>query len=191
MVAGNDGQGLGTAQVLVVCALLVAVGGSLAYGVPALMNRRHATGAIDMLGKIAREASRNYVKPHADPTTGNRAPCQFPQGKVRSTLAQSCCDESVRVPGTSLCDPAKIEWNRTLWQRLGRFKLRDPHPFIYEYEASGTFGDAKFTVSAYADLDCDGIISTYRFVGTGDPNAKKDDCVLRTTPVFMQDNAGE
>lgn len=184
-------QGLTLHQTLLICGLLVALGGSVAFGVPALMDRRHATTAIDMLGKIAREASRHYVKPRADPQGNGRAACAFPDGKVRSTLAASCCDPSVRLADTNLCDPAKIEWNRTLWQRLGRFQLRDPHAFVYEYEASGTFGDATYSVSAYADLDCDGVISTYRFVGKGDPNATANNCVLKTNPTFEDHNAGE
>ena len=187
----SSAHGMTLGQTVVVCVLLVAVGVSVSYGVPALLNRGHSTGAIDMLGKLAREASQRYVKPQADQNTGMRAPCQFPQGKVRSSLAASCCDERVRLAGTTLCDPKKIEWNRTLWRTLGRFELRDPHAFIYEYEASGTFGDARFVISAYADLDCDGVISTYRFSGKGDPNATKDNCVLKTTPEFFQENAGE
>ncbi len=184
-------DGLTSQQTIVVCGLLLAIGGSVAYGVPALMERHHATEAIDMLGKLSRAAAVYYVKPNMDEKTGDRAPCGFPTGKVRSALASSCCDESVRLAGTNLCDPAKMEWNRTLWHALGRFQLRDAHAFVYEYDASGYFGDAAFTVSAYADLDCDGVISTYRFVGKGDPDASPDNCVLKTTPIFTSENAGE
>ena len=52
-------------------------------------------------------------------------------------------------------------------------------------------GDAHFEVSAYGDLDCDGVYSTFRFTGQGDPDSRHDDCVLRTTPVFSVFNEGE
>ncbi len=191
MGPGGGQSGLTMKQTLIVSLMLALVGASVAYGLPELLDRRHQTEAIDMLGKIARSAAVYYVKPHADEKTGDRAPCQFPPGEIRSTLAASCCDERVNLPGTNLCDPSKMEWNRTLWHALGRFQLRDPHGFIYEYKATGTFGDARFVVSAYSDLDCDGVISTFRFEGKGDPNARPDDCVLKTTPTYTATNAGE
>lgn len=190
-LTGSDEDSLPLGHTVAVCALLIAVGATAAYGVPALLDRTHQTEAIDMLGKIARAAAVYYVKPHADLEKGERAPCQFPLGEIRSSLAQSCCDERVNLPGTNLCDPAKIEWNRTLWHALGRFQMRDPHAFIYEYKAEGVLGDARYTVSAFADLDCDGVISTFSFVGHGDPNARSNDCVLRTTPTFTASAEGK
>lgn len=176
-------------RTVILCTLLVAVGASLAYGVPALLHRRHAVEAIDMLGKMARAASVYYVKPRGD-AQGERMLCQFPRGEIRTTLARSCCDPAVALADSNLCDPAKIEWNRTLWNSL-RFEIADPHAFVYEYKASGVLGEARFEVSAYGDLDCDGVYSTFRFVGVGDPDSRQQDCVLRTTPVFTVINEGE
>ena len=176
-------------RTVVLCILLVAVGTSLAYGVPAWLHRRHAAEAIDMLGKLSRAASVYYVKPRGD-AVGDRMLCQFPRGDIRTTLALSCCDPTVSFEGGNKCDPAKIVWNRTLWKTL-RFELADHHPFVYEYKATGVLGDARFEVSAYGDLDCDGVYSTFRFAGKGDPDSKHDDCVLRTTPEFTAINEGE
>jgi len=176
-------------RTLVVCLLLVAVGLSVAYGVPKMLDRRHATEAIEMLGKMSRRAAIYYVKPRAD-AQANRALCQFPGGDIRTSLAESCCDPSVNLEGTRLCDPDKVEWNRTLWNTL-RFHLKEPHAFIYAYEGQGTMKAARFVVSAYGDLDCDGVFSTFRFVGAGDPNAQPDDCVLKTVPAFSVENEGE
>jgi hypothetical protein len=176
-------------RTLVVCFLLVAVGLSVAYGVPAMLDRRHATEAIDMLGKLSKAAAVYYVKPRGD-AQGDRVLCQFPNGGIRTAVAKSCCDPSVNLEGTNFCDPNKVEWNRTLWNTL-RFQLEDPHAFIYAYQGHGTMKDARFEVSAYGDLDCDGVFSTFRFVGVGDPNARTDNCLLETVPVFSVDNEGE
>ena len=176
-------------RTVAVCVLLLAVGASVAYGLPALFDRRHAVDAIETLGKLSRTASVYYVKPRGD-DQGNRMLCQFPRGEIRTTLATSCCDASVADDGGNMCDPAKIVWNRTLWKSL-HFKQRAPQPFIYEYKASGVLGDARFEVSAYGDLDCDGVFSTFRFVGKGDAGSRHDDCILRTTPVFSVINEGE
>ncbi len=170
------------AQSLAVLALLIAVAWSVAFGVPALLERSHATEAINQLARLARGASVYYVKPRAA-EDGTRLVCQFPPGEIRSTMAASCCDPSVALPGTKLCDPAKVIWNRPLWNAL-HFRLDEPHAFVYRYQASGTLADANFVVEAFGDLDCDGTISTFRFVGRGDPEARPDDCVLRTHPVF-------
>lgn len=185
----SDTEEFSLLRTLGLSALLIAVGASVAYGVPELLNRRHATEAIDLLGKLSRAAGVYYVKPRGD-EQGNRMLCQFPRGEIRTSLATSCCDPQVNLPGTNLCDPARIEWNRTLWKTL-RFELKEPHAFIYAYQASGVLGAAQMEVSAYGDLDCDGVFSTFRFTARGDPDARHDDCVLRSTPVFSVTNEGE
>jgi hypothetical protein len=168
---------------LAATATVVAVGvvASLAFGVPALLRRQHETEALRELGRIVRAASVYYVKPRPQ-ADGSRMPCQFPQGQIRTTLAFSCCDRQVG-DGSGLCDPGKIEWNRTLWHAL-RFQLKEPHAFVYAYEGQGTMADARMTASAYADLDCDGVYSTFRFTMHGDRDARTDDCVLTGEPVF-------
>ena len=60
-----------------------------------------------------------------------------------------------------LCDPSPATWNTTTWSALN-FAPEAPHGFVYETETSGVGLDAVFTVSAYGDLDCDGVQSTFR-----------------------------
>ena len=141
-----------------------------------------ALEAMEGLGRVARGAAVYYVKPRgAD--DGLRMACQFPRGVAKVTDAASCCDPRVNLPGTPHCDPSKLDWNKPIWNALGTH-IGEPQPFIWVYEAEGTFAEARYQISAYADLDCDGVFSTFRMVGQGDPKAKADDCVLTTRPSF-------
>lgn len=168
--------------------LLLGVIATAAWGWPTLMRRRQATYAMEMLGRIARRAHVYYVKPRLG-EGGKRMPCQFPQGEVRSTMAKSCCDPKVRGEG-NVCDPAKTDWDRLLWKAL-LMEIKEPQPFVFSYEGSGTFADARYKVTAVGDLDCDGVYATYVFEGKGDPKATAEDCVLNTHPTFKAVNPGE
>lgn len=165
-----------------VALLVLATLASLFLGVPVLMRRAHAQEAILNLAKLVRISDVYYVKPKPGPT-GERLVCQFPTGEIRSTLAKSCCDPTVN-DGEGRCDPAKIEWNRSMWKTL-KFRVDEPHWFVYELKASGTLADATLEVSAYGDADCDGHYSTFRFTHHGDAGARADNCVLNTQPEFV------
>lgn len=162
--------------------LALVTAASVAFGVPALMRRAHADEAILNLSKLTRIADVYYVKPKAG-ADGERMICQFPAGTIRSTLAKSCCDPEVTL-GDGQCDPAKIEWNRSLWKTL-RFQLDEPHWFVYEFKSTGTLGNAQLEVSAYGDSDCDGEYSTFRFVQSGGSTATVDNCVLTTQATYQ------
>ena len=138
---------------------------------------------------MVRSASVYFVKPRMDAKTSQRTPCSFPNGEIRTTLAKSCCDPAVQTGG-GLCDPAKIEWNRTLWSAL-KWKLQEPHAFVYAYEANGTLGAARYTVSAYGDADCDGVYSTFRYTGQGGAASRPDDCIITEAPEFVAINPDE
>ncbi|MCB9738438.1 MAG: hypothetical protein H6747_04155 [Deltaproteobacteria bacterium] len=186
---GGTEPRVGRAQLAVVSVLLVAVGATVAFGWPRVLDREHGIDAMTTLGRIARGAAVYYVKPRGD-KDGVRMRCQFPQGLTRSTPAKSCCDPQVNLPGTPYCDPAKTMWDTTIWKTVG-VEVQDPQPFVFEYQAKGELGEARYVVRAYGDLDCDGTMSTFEFVGTGDPDATPENCVLRTTPVFRSDAVGE
>lgn len=180
---------IGTLQLAAISLLLIGVGATVAFGWPRVAARQHGIDAMTTLGRIARGAAVYYVKPRGD-ADGNRMRCQFPQGQTRSTPATSCCDPAVNLPGTPFCDPAKTMWNTTIWKAVG-VEIRDPQPFVFTYEASGELGEARYVIRAHADLDCDGTASTFSFVGSGDPNATPENCVLRTTPTFASEAVGE
>ena len=175
-------------QLTAVGLLLAAVAWTAFIGWPQVQALQQGVEAMESLGRIARGAAIYYVKPRGD--EGGRMACQFPVGSDRVTTATSCCDPAVNLPGTRDCDPSKLNWNTPIWRALD-VALDVPQPFVWVYEASGTFGAATYTISAYADLDCDGQVSTFRLVGNGDANAKPDDCVLRTTPELQVENPAE
>ncbi len=178
----------GMLQLATVGLLLAGVAWTALVGWPQVQALQHGVEAMETLGRVARGAAIYYVKPRGD--EGGRMACQFPVGEERVTKAISCCDPAVNLPGTRDCDPSKLSWNTPIWRALD-VALEEPQPFVWVYEASGTFGAASYTISAYADLDCDGELSTFRLVGTGDVNAKPDDCVLRTTPELRVDQPEE
>lgn len=186
-MAAEPDRGGGRPWWLALLVLLVLA--SAAWGVPELLRRRQATLALDTLGRIAQRAHVYYVKPRMTEGAG-RMPCQFPRGAIRSTPAKSCCDPRVNIPGTALCDPDKVDWNRVLWKAL-QIEVDEPQPFVYAWEATGTLADARYTITAWGDLDCDGELSTFRFEGRGDPRATEDNCLLGTRPAFTQVGVGE
>ena len=167
---------------IIAALLALATLTTLFWGVPVLMRRAHAEEAILNLARLTRISDVYYVKPKLG-ANGERMVCQFPVGELRSTLAKSCCDPSVN-DGHGRCDPAKIEWNRSLWKTL-KFKMDEPHWFVYEIKATGTLADATLEVSAYGDADCDGHYSTFRFTHHGDSAARLDNCVLNNQPEFV------
>lgn len=174
---------------LATLAATAALAFGAAYGIPALLERAAQDEALRELSRLVRSASVYYVKPKLQAGTSERAPCAFPTGEIRTTRALSCCDPTVS-DGHGRCDPKKVEWNRSLWSAL-RWQMTEPHQFVYEYKASGAMGAATLQVSAYGDQDCDGIYSTFRYVGKGSSQAKSDDCILTDTAQFESSQPGE
>jgi len=96
----------------------------------------------------------------SDPTA-----CSFPAAQGVTPIEQTCCSAGgLGGPDTDdddLCDLSPDTWSTNTWSALG-FVPDAPHGFVYETETSGEGLDAVFSVSAYADLDCDGFQSTFR-----------------------------
>ena len=174
----------------IVTALVVAAASATAaVGGPRLMQRQRQDEALRELPRLVRSASVYFVKPRMDIKTGQRTACAFPNGEIRTTLAKSCCDPAIGM-GDGLCDPTKVEWNRTLWAAL-KWKVAEPHAFVYAYQASGTLDAAKFTASAYGDADCDGVYATFRYTGKGGAASRMDDCIITEAADFEAINPDE
>ncbi len=80
-------------------------------------------------------------------------------------------------------DPA--QWDAQPWKSL-RFSITKAHYFQYYYTVDNTYTGTvkpKFEIKAHADLDCDGITSTYYLKGYVD---QTDDNIL-TSEIIVTD----
>lgn len=111
------------------------------------------------LDRFARAAVLWYGEAHADAPA-----CQFPPSAPPNP-PQSCCDPAMDADGDRRCDVGSWQMGPT-WKALGIEGGFDSR-YRYEFESSGSLGDARFVLSAYADLDCDGEASTFRITGRG------------------------
>jgi hypothetical protein len=177
--------------------ILATLGNPLSVvGVPAFIKyRRRAktTEAIDMMDKIYQGAAAYYATPHFD-AFGARLPCQFPASYRVTPIEGTCCSTSgwpgPDRDGNDKCDANPSAWESETWSALN-FKIEGEHYFTYSFESSGTLVDAGFTITAHADLDCDGLQSTFQRMGFGDPQANIRECALRGSAAFYVEKETE
>jgi len=147
--------------------------------------------AIENLDKIYKGAAMYYETPHVD-QEGNVLPCQFPAPQG-STPGSTCCgkDGGTGTDGDDKCAPEPEAWNTPTWMSL-LFAPSDPHYFVYSFDSNGKTGpEAQFTASAHADLDCDGIYSTFQRHGKGDPHSQGGDCSAVGAAAMFSNNETE
>jgi hypothetical protein len=178
-------------------AMYVAVTSVLAVvALPAFIKyqRRALTvEAIDQMDKIYKGAAIYYTTPHIN-ARGEKLPCQFPASQGVTPRQGTCCSTG-GFPGPDAnhddrCDSDPDVWNTDTWSSLN-FQMTGEHYFVYSFESSGVMEDAGFTVTANADLDCDGTMSTFQRMGFGDPQASKDECSLRGSAAFYVEKETE
>lgn len=133
--------------------------------VSALLTTLLAPGCRPNYEEMAEEAAMNlrrlfdssvsyYDTPHTD-NRGTILSIQFPTS-VPLTPAEIPCGEEY-VPTSGL-------WDVNTWESLN-FAMSDPFRYSYQYDSSGTGYDATFTASAFGNLDCDDVYSTFTRVG--------------------------
>ena len=152
----------------------VPIVGALAglVGVPALVKYQHqakTSEAMDGLDRIAKRAANYYVTPRVDPGTGEPLPCQFPasQEMTPDVRDSGCCGGVWDRNGDNLCDVNPALWEAPTWRAL-YFEITTPHRFAYSFHSEGTGNEARFTVKAYADLQCDGQLTGFERRGYGE-----------------------
>lgn len=153
---------------------------------------RHAkaTEAVTMLDVMRKGAAAYYAVPRTIQETGKRAPCRFPKGAGLTPVAASCCDPAVDKDNDDRCDSAPQRWSDTSWSAL-KFALTDAHYYQYTFSTSGEMAAARFAGSAHADLDCDGIFSTFEVMTAGDPKATGAECDSTSSSAFFRDHETE
>lgn len=146
--------------------VVVAIIGILAaIAVPSFMKyikKSRTTEARMMLEKVYNGARSYYYETTeiGQNNTITVTVSQFPDS-VGNTPAGTCCS----ISGTPRCEPDAAIWDGNLsWSAL-KFSLTDPHYFQYQFDSSGVSLAAAFTASAFGDLDCDGLRSTFHMYG--------------------------
>ena len=175
--------------------IVVAILGILAVvAVPAFvkyMRRSKTTEAIDQIDKMYKGAAYYYTAPHIT-DTGSKLPCQFPDDQGVTPIEGTCCGATGGPDSDKdeRCDSNVALWATDTWSALS-FQMNDQHYFSYAYEATGTLSKARFTATAYGDLDCDTTYSTFQRLGFADAAATRAECALRGSAAFFVENETE
>jgi prepilin-type N-terminal cleavage/methylation domain-containing protein len=186
-------KGFTLIELMIVVAILAILA---VVAVPAFikyMRRAKTTEAIDQLDKMYKGAAIYYTSPHIT-TAGAKIPCQFPATQGFTPVENTCCSSGVGggpdKNGDDRCDSDPAIWSTDNWSAL-TFQMSDQHYFIYSFKASGTLNTANFDGQANADLDCDGVRSTFRRMGFGDPKATNAECAIQGSAAFFVDGETE
>lgn len=186
------GRGFTLVELMIVVAILgilavVAVPAFIKY-----LRRAKSVEAFDQLEKIYKASAIYYATPRVRPTSYERVPCAFPD-TVAVTPTEGTCCQSLGGPDADSddrCDSDPDVWTQASWNAL-LFHMQDSHWFVYEYVSSGQLAAATFTASAYGDLDCDGVQSTFRRAGFGDPQAALGECSIVGAAAYVMEGDTE
>jgi prepilin-type N-terminal cleavage/methylation domain-containing protein len=179
-------------ELMIVVAILAILA---VVAVPAFikyMRRAKTSEAIDQLDKIVKGSAFYYSRPYLD-ANGAKLPCQFPSDQGATPVEATCCADlgGPDADGDERCDSNPAAWDDASWSALS-FQMNDQHYFIYSYDYNDASLDAaQFTASAQADLDCDGIQSTFQRIGYGDPEATGSECSMYGSAAFFVANETE
>ena len=89
------------------------------------------------------------------------------------------------------CDTNSSAWNTATWSAL-TFQITDQVYFVYSYDSDGkVLNNAHATANAHADLDCDGIKSTFQRIIFPDPNAMYGECSQVGASAYFVDQETE
>jgi len=189
----RNAKGFTLIELMIVVAILAILA---VVAVPAFikyMRRAKTTEAIDEIDKIVKGAAFYYTKPYIN-DQGQKQPCQFPASQGQTPVEATCCS-TASLGGPDLnqddrCDSSPDTWTTKTWSAL-TFQINDEHYFVYSFDSFGTLSAAKFTTSAFGDLDCDAIQSTFQRIGWGDPQANYAECAMYGSPAFFVDSETE
>ena len=118
------------------------------------LDRTRTTEAAMWIRQIAQAATAYYHQEHIG-RSGNQLDSQFPASVGRTPVEVPCGEPTL---------PSGSEWDEAVWQAL-MFTPTDHHYYSYQFDSSGVRASASFTVYAFGDLDCDGVLSTFSMTG--------------------------
>jgi prepilin-type N-terminal cleavage/methylation domain-containing protein len=158
---GMENAGFSLVELMVVVAIIGALASVAVVAFRKYMNRARVTEAPPNLKKIFDGARAYFEKgPIIKRVTNKFRRHKFPRN-TSLTPNKRCCNQ----PGGVCTDAAGTNWNHVTWKVID-FEISDPHRFRYRFRQAGRDNNARFTAGAYADLDCDGLRSTYERTGT-------------------------
>ena len=164
--------------------LCLALGGCKKDAAPTTEDaalRAKTSEAIDNLDKLQKSAASYYTTPHVARETGSLVPPQFPASSDWSPAGNPCEMADKRFPATP------DAWTGATWSALN-FAMNAPHYYRYKVESSGEYAKAKTTITASADLDCDGKWSTYTVTLEGDESATRADAAVKAPQRSSKDD---
>ena len=187
MSTARGRHGFTLIELMIVVAILAILA---VIAVPAFikyMRRAKTAEAIDEIDKIYKGAALYYTLPFVT-LAGVKMECQFPGNQGVTPVEATCCSSGglggPDANGDDRCDSDPEIWTTPTWAALS-FQINDEHYFTYAYDSSGSLGNALFSITANADLDCDGIQSTFQRIGFGDAQATKSDCTVHGSAAFF------
>lgn len=157
------------------------------------MRNAKAAEANEMLDLIKKGSASYYATPRTT-TAGDHIDCRFPiTTAITPVGATSCCNTgaSSDTDNDDRCDANASDWDNKTWSAL-KFAITDQHYFVYQYIANAaSLSGSLATGKAHADLDCDGILSTFSLALKGDPNATHAECDQVGTGALFRENETE
>ncbi len=104
--------------------------------------------------------------------------CEFPLPVPATAGGESCCSGQVDADDDDRCDVRPEDWTSATWVALG-IAVKEQRYCQYSFDASGAGKTAKFTTTAYCDMDCDGIFATFEQAGWSEA------CTGKTAPYLF------
>lgn len=150
--------------------IVVAIIGILAaVAIPAFMKyiKKSKTAEASQFLKKMSDSSRTYystpgVVGATNSLTTSIVAKQFPAAVATKDPAANCCAGG----GAGLnekCAPADGTWaTNATWLALD-FAMKDPHYYAYAYTGGAATG--AYTATAFGNLDCDAVFSTFTLFG--------------------------
>lgn len=141
--------------------IVVAILGILAaVAIPAFLKyiKRSKTTEATMNVRKLYDSSVTYFSAEHTTSTGAIVQAQFPA--TTATLPATTAIGDVKITTLPSAWDSDATWNAL------QFSVSDPSYFAYQYDSAGTTNDAKFTATAFGNLDGDTNFSTFTRVGS-------------------------